>query len=290
VDDHQHPHKHPHSHAHPHPHPHTHEVQHKHEHTDDLLLCCEQLVVGYNGKQMLPGIDLQIRRGTFLSVIGRNGSGKSTWFKTLLGMLPPVSGSVARTSERVKSAYVPQTSGIDALLPVRSHELVQWGRLSGWNFLWPFAKKQDRQVVRTALESAGATIIANRPYRDLSEGQKQRALLARVLATEADFVLLDEPTASMDAVAERETMQRLSELTRGPRRLAVVVVSHDLEVAAEFSDQILFVDKDAPAIVLGDAKTVFCHPAFRHKYGDDYCPVHPRAHPPNGNQLGPTVG
>ncbi|WP_309897377.1 metal ABC transporter ATP-binding protein [Archangium sp.] len=255
-----------------------------------MLLCCEELVVGYNGKQMLPAIDLQIRRGTFLSVIGRNGSGKSTWFKTLLGMLPPVSGSVARTSERVKSAYVPQTSGIDALLPVRSHELVQWGRLCGWNFLWPFAKKQDRQVVRTALESAGATLIANRPYRDLSEGQKQRALLARVLATEADFVLLDEPTASMDAVAERETMQRLSELTRGPRRLAVVVVSHDLEVAAEFSDQILFVDKDAPAIVLGDPKTVFCHPAFRHKYGDDYCPVHPRAHPPLGNPLGPTAG
>jgi len=288
VDEHQHPHKH--SHPHPHPHPHTDEVHHKHAHTDDLLLCCEELVVGYNGKQMLPAIDLQIRRGTFLSVIGRNGSGKSTWFKTLLGMLPPVSGSVARTSGRVKSAYVPQTSGIDALLPVRSHELVQWGRLGGWNFLWPFAKKQDRQVVRTALESAGATLIANRPYRDLSEGQKQRALLARVLATEADFVLLDEPTASMDAVAERETMQRLAELTRGPRRLAVVVVSHDLEVAAEFSDQILFVDKDAPAIVLGDPKTVFCHPAFRHKYGDDYCPVHPRAHPPLGNPLGPTVG
>jgi zinc transport system ATP-binding protein len=144
--------------------------------------------------------------------------------------------------------------------------------------------------VESALDTAGARVIANRPYRDLSEGQKQRALLARVLATEADFVLLDEPTASMDAVAERETMQHLYELTRGPKRLSVVVVSHDLEVAAEFSDQILFVDKDAPAIVLGDAKTVFCHSAFRHKYGDDYCPVHPRAHPQSGHPIGPTAG
>ncbi|MGZ3458941.1 MAG: metal ABC transporter ATP-binding protein [Archangium sp.] len=266
------------------------EVHHRHPHTDDLLLCCDNLVVGYNGQPMLPPINLQIRRGTFLSVIGRNGSGKSTWFKTLLGMLPPVSGSVARTHARVRSAYVPQTSGIDALLPVRSRELVQWGRLSGWNFLWPFARKQDRQRVDSALETAGASVIAHRPYRDLSEGQKQRALLARVLATEADFVLLDEPTASMDAVAERETMQRLAELTRGPRRLAVVVVSHDLHVAAEFSDQLLFVDREAPAIVLGDPDTVFCHPTFRHRYGDDYCPTHPRNHPVPGNPLGPTAG
>jgi zinc transport system ATP-binding protein len=268
--------------THDHAHAHSHEdghAHHQHEHSSDLLLCCEDLVVGYNGKPLLPAISLQIRRGTFLSVIGRNGSGKSTWFKTLLGMLPPVSGSVARTSERVKSAYVPQTSGIDALLPVRSRELVQWGRLSGWNFLWPFPKKQDRAVVESALDSAGARPIANRPYRDLSGGQKQRALLARVLATEADLVLLDEPTASMDAVAERETMQRLAELARGPRRLAVVVVSHDLQMAADFCDQFLFVDKDGPAIVLGDAKTVFCHPAFRHKYGDDYCPTHNPAHP-----------
>jgi zinc transport system ATP-binding protein len=275
--------------THNHPHPHTKESHHNHEHASDLLLCCENLVVGYNGKPMLPAINLQIRRGTFLSVIGRNGSGKSTWFKTLLGMIPPVSGCVVRTSARVKSAYVPQTSSIDSLLPVRSRELVQWGRMSGWNFLWPFAGKQDRQVVESALDVAGARAIANRPYRDLSEGQKQRTLLARVLATEADFVLLDEPTASMDAIAERETMQRLAELTRGPRRLAVVVVSHDLEVAAEFSDQFLFMDKDAPAIVLGDAKTVFCHSAFRHKYGDDYCFVHSRAHPPSGHPIGPAA-
>ncbi len=269
-------------HAHAHDHPH---VRHQHEHSSDLLLCCEDLVVGYNGQPLLPAISLQIRRGTFLSVIGRNGSGKSTWFKTLLGMLPPVSGSVARTSERVKSAYVPQTSGIDALLPVRSRELVQWGRLSGWNFLWPFPKKQDRALVESALDSAGARPIANRPYRDLSGGQKQRALLARVLATEADLVLLDEPTAAMDAVAERETMRRLAELAR-ERRLAVVVVSHDLRVAAEFADQLLFVDREAPAVVLGDANTVFCHPAFRHQYGDEYCPRHPSS----GHPLGPATG
>lgn len=261
------------------------EARTTHPHQEDLLLCCENLVIGYQGQPLLPPINLQVRRGTFLAVIGRNGSGKSTWFKTLLGLQPPVSGRVFRAGEHVKSAYVPQTSGIDSLLPVRARELVHWGRLSGWNFLKPFSTHKDRVAVDAALQSAGAGPIANRPYRELSEGQKQRALLARVLATEADLVLLDEPTAAMDAVAERETMKRLAELARA-KSLAVVVVSHDLRVAAEFADQMLFVDKEAPAVVLGDANTVFCHPAFRHQYGDDYCP----SPTPTGHPRGPAAG
>jgi zinc transport system ATP-binding protein len=262
-----------------------HEHSHPHEHTKDVILCCEDLVIGYDGKPMLPPVDFQVRRGTFLAVIGRNGSGKSTWFKTLLGLLPPVSGRVYRSSPHVKSAYVPQTSGIDALLPVRAGELVRWGRMSGWNFLWPFGARGDRRAVEQALDTAGALPIAHRPYRELSEGQKQRALLARVLATQADLVLLDEPTAAMDAVAERETMKRLAALAH-EHGLAVVVVSHDLRVAAESADQLLFVDRETRSVVLGDADTVFCHPAFRRQYGDEYCP----RHPPSGHPRGPTVG
>jgi zinc transport system ATP-binding protein len=250
-----------------------------------VLLACQELVIGYQGKGLLPPINLQLRRGTFLAVVGRNGSGKSTWFRTLLGMQAPVSGRVVRAGPHVKSAYVPQISGIDAMLPVRSRELVHWGRLSGWNFLWPFASRQDRAAVEAALESAGARPIASRPYRELSEGQKQRALLARVLATEADLVLLDEPTAAMDAVAERETMERLSHLAR-EHKLAVVVVSHDLRVAAEFADTLLFLDRESPAVVLGDAHTVFSHPAFRHQYGDDYCPHLPSSGTSSGSADG----
>ncbi|HSP77956.1 MAG TPA: metal ABC transporter ATP-binding protein [Myxococcaceae bacterium] len=247
----------------------------------ELLLSCENLVIGYQGRPLLPTINLQVHRGTFLAVIGRNGSGKSTWFKTLLGLQAPVSGRVVKAGAHVKSAYVPQSSGIDGMLPVRSRELVHWGRLSGWSFLWPFSSKADRTVVESALESAGAGHLASRSYHELSEGQKQRTLLARVLATEADLVLLDEPTAAMDAVAEHETMQRLAGLAR-ERRIAVVVVSHDLRVAAEYADQLLFLDREAPSVVLGDARSVFSHPAFRHQYGDDYCPIHPSPGHPRG--------
>jgi zinc transport system ATP-binding protein len=124
-------------------------------------------------------------------------------------------------------------------------------------------------VADAALDMAGAREFALRPYRELSEGQKQRTLLARVIASQADLVLLDEPTAAMDAVAERETMRRLSALAR-EKRIAVVVVSHDLAMAAEYADTLLFLDRESPAVVVGDARTVFCHPAFRHQYGDEY--------------------
>jgi zinc transport system ATP-binding protein len=196
-------------------------------------------------------------------------------------MLPPVSGEIRHSSPQMRSAYVPQTSAIDALLPIRARELAGWGRLRGWSFLWPFPRKADRDAVEGALETAGAKAIAPKPYRELSEGQKQRTLLARLIATEADLVLLDEPTAAMDAVAERETMQRLCALAR-KRGLGVVVVVHDLEVAAEHADTLLFVDRETSAFVVGDAQTVFCHPAFRRQYGDEYCHRAPKG-PHRGN-------
>jgi zinc transport system ATP-binding protein len=244
------------------------------------LIACERLVVGYGGKALLPAFDLQVKRGSFVVVVGRNGSGKSTWFKTLLGMQPPVSGAVVKEAG-LRSAYVPQTAAIDSMLPLRAHEIVLWGRLSRWDFLRPFATREDRAAAERALASAGATAFAHRPYRELSEGQKQRVLLARVLATEAELVLLDEPTAAMDAVAERETMERLSQLARG-HRIGVVVVSHQLRVASEYADTVLFMDREGPTVLVGDARTVFCHDAFIRQYGDDYC-----VHVSSGNHRGP---
>lgn len=238
--------------------------------SSEPLITCEQLAVGFGDKPLLPAFDLQIRRGSFTSVVGRNGSGKSTWFKTLLGMLPPVSGRVVKNKPELKCSYVPQTVGIDSVLPMRPKEMVLWGRLAGWNFLNPFASRHDRKIAEAALDTAGAREFALRPYRELSEGQKQRSLLARVLASEADLVLLDEPTAAMDAVAERETMRRLVMLAR-EKNMAVVVVSHDLGLAAEHADTMVFLDRETPAVVVGDSQTVFCHPAFRHQYGDEYC-------------------
>jgi zinc transport system ATP-binding protein len=236
----------------------------------ELLISCEDLAVGYGETPMLPAFNLKIYKGSFVSVVGRNGSGKSTWFKTLLGMIPPVSGRVVKHRPHLKWSYVPQTVGIDNVLPMRPKEMVIWGRLSGWNFMRPFSTSYERKLAEDAIDTAGARAFAHRPYRELSEGQKQRALLARVIASQAELVLLDEPTAAMDAVAEKQTMDRLVWLARD-RNMAVVVVSHDLELAARHADVLVFLDRETPSIVVGDAQTVFCSHAFRHQYGDEYC-------------------
>jgi len=236
----------------------------------DLLISCEELAVGYGETAILPPFNLKIHKGSFISVVGRNGSGKSTWFKTLLGMIPPVSGRVIRHRPDLKWSYVPQTIGIDSVLPMRPKEMVIWGRLRGWNFMRPFSTSEERKIAESAIDTAGARSFAHRPYRELSEGQKQRSLLARVIASEAEFVLLDEPTAAMDAVAEQQTMERLVRLAR-EQNMAVVVVSHDLALAAKHADTMVFLDRETPSIVVGDSQTVFCSPAFRHQYGDEYC-------------------
>jgi zinc transport system ATP-binding protein len=231
----------------------------------DELLRCEGLVIGHSGQPLLPPLDLRIQPGMFLAVVGRNGAGKSTWFRTVLGLLPPVSGHVWRAPGAC-CAYVAQAARLDAMLPLRSRELVRWGRLSGWSFMRPFASRQDHAIADWALESAGAIDLSTATYRELSEGQKQRVLFARMLAADADISFLDEPTASMDAIAERRVMEQLRALAH-ERRRAIVVVSHVLSLAARYADQVLYLDRDDQLVLIGSPEEVFSHPAFSRQFG-----------------------
>ena len=231
----------------------------------ELLLRCAGLTVGRGGHAILPPIDLEIRRGGFHAVLGRNGAGKSTFLATLLGLLPPVGGAVER-APGVRCGYVPQVAALDELLPVKTREVVLWGQLSGWSFLRPWATRAERARCDEALTAAGAAGLARQPYRDLSTGQKQRVLFARLLAMGADVAVLDEPTAAMDAVTERETLERLAALAR--RGVAVVVVAHDLGVAKRYADRALYLDRDDGLAVAGDVATVLAHPSFVRHYGD----------------------
>jgi zinc transport system ATP-binding protein len=183
----------------------------------------------------------------------------------LLDLIPPVSGRVVVTPG-VKVAYVPQAAAIDAALPVRARDVVRWGRLSGASFLVPFTSRADRAACERALEEAGAADLAARPYRDLSEGQKQRVLFARVLASEADLVLLDEPTAALDATAERDAMARLAGLARNGRR-AVLAVTHALGPAGAHAEQVIFLDREA-GVMAGSPGAVYASPVFQRQLGE----------------------
>jgi manganese/iron transport system ATP-binding protein len=237
-----------------------------HEHApsdpDAVLLRCKQLVVGWNHRALLPAIDLSIRRGRFIAVLGRNGSGKSTWFKTILGQTPAVSGEVHHEAALQHIAYIPQTTVFDRILPLRSRDVVMQGRLHCNNFLWPFPRRVDRDAVYEALEQVGAASLAKETFRDLSKGQRQRIMFARMLATEADLALLDEPTAAMDYVAEREAMDLLAQLARD-HDIAVVLISHALDVAERHADDVLFFDRVAQKVQFGPRAEVLRDEVYR---------------------------
>ena len=222
------------------------------------LLSCTHLRIGY-GAPLLPQLDLEIERGEFWVVVGRNGSGKTAWFKTMLGLLPPVSGTVRR-AVGVRLGYVAQRRAFDELYPVTVREVVSMGGLRRGSWLG-----MRRFEVEGALDAVGARSLEGRTFRSLSEGQKQRVLLARLIASEADVAFLDEPTAAMDAVAEAEAMALLDKL-RAEHDMTVIVVSHHLDLARKRATRALFLDPDQEVVVAGAPEDVFSADAFLSRY------------------------
>ena len=231
------------------------------------LLVCQRLLVGYRGRPLLPPIDLNIRRGSVLAVVGRNGAGKSTFIKTLLGFVPAVGGTIRRPDPAPRAAYMAQAATLDTLVPVRARDVAAWGGLSGWSFSRLARQKNLRQRTESALEAAEASSLSSAFIRDLSEGQRARVLLARVLAAQADIAYLDEPTAAMDAVAEQRTMNLLRAQSR-ERGQAVVLITHLLGLVRRYADQVLYLDRDDGLALAASPDEVFAHPVFRRQYGD----------------------
>jgi zinc transport system ATP-binding protein len=249
------------------------------------LVRAEALVVGRSGRALLPPIDFAIGAGEVIAVVGRNGAGKTTFALTLLGLVPPLSGRVVRGRPGLRMAYVPQVSGLDDALPIRAREWVAFGMLRGHAFLGPWLRARERAIVDAALEAAGAAALANVPLRDLSEGQKQRVVLARLMASDPELAVLDEPTAAMDAPAQQLAFAELTGLA-AERGAAIVVVTHALSTASLHADRILVLDRERGAVVAGTRAEVTAHPAFRALLGEahDAHGAAPRQHTTVGDR------
>jgi len=227
------------------------------------LVRCEGLRVGYR-EAILPPIDVTIREGEIWVVIGRNGSGKTTWFKTMLGLAPPIDGKVVRSDPGLHLSYVPQRTAYDDLFPLLSRDVVSMGAERGGSFLVP--RLRERPEVMDALREVNAAELADRPFRQLSEGQKQRVLLARLSASRPQMALLDEPTAAMDVVAEGDAFEHLDRI-RQDSGMAIIVVSHFLGIARKHADRAVFFDRDTQTVVVGDPDEIMESHAFRRSFG-----------------------
>jgi ABC-type Mn2+/Zn2+ transport system ATPase subunit len=239
---------------------------------DDILLRASGLSVGFGRRAILPAMNFEVRRGELLGVIGRNGAGKTTMFRTLLGLHPAVGGVIERSASTVVG-YVPQRLALDTLVPTRAYDLIVEGTEHGYSFLRPTRGKEAKANVDRAIEATGSATFVRRRYRDLSEGQKQRVLLARAMAGGADLLVLDEPTSAMDLVAEHEVVDVLLQL-RGRYSMGILLVSHHLGMLVTMVDRLLFLDADDGIAMAGTAAAVTAHPAFIERYGAVLTPKH----------------
>lgn len=212
-----------------------------------------QLVIGYPGDVVVEGLEVLVRPGTSLALVGTNGSGKSTLLRTIVGLLRPLGGSLtvlgqAPGASPTRVAYLAQTRSSSAVLPLRAGEVVRMARFAHLGLLGR-PTSTDHDLVRWAMEAMGVAHLAQEPLGSLSGGQRQRVHLAQVLAHRADLILLDEPNAGLDAAGlERYQQAFATELHRGA---ALVTATHDIGEAIEY-DQVLLLARRVVALGRGD--------------------------------------
>lgn len=222
------------------------------------ILTCEKLVIGYRRRAILPPIDFTLHRGELCAVVGRNGAGKTTWFRTLLGLLPSIAGVIRHEQKPLSLGYIAQRVELTPMLPILAQDIVEMGLERGWSFLWPFSFRDRCAQIQRALDRVNATDLAKTPFGELSEGQKQRVLIARLLVGNPDIAVLDEPTAAMDAPSEHETLHLIKQLCV-EQNLATLIVSHDIDAVRTIADRIVFIDRATQTVLQGTPTSLLKH-------------------------------
>ena len=209
------------------------------------LLACRDVSLGYEGQPLLEHLNLSVRAGDYLCVVGDNGSGKSTLMKGLLGLLPPLSGEIFRAPELQRGAigYLPQQTRAQRDFPATVSEVVLSGCLNAGGLHFFYSPGQ-RSAALMNMGKLGILELKDACYRDLSGGQQQRVLLARALCAASRLLILDEPITGLDPAAAQDLYKTLSYLNE-KEGMAVVMVTHDLKAALRCARTVLSIGRDS---------------------------------------------
>ncbi len=203
-------------------------------------IICQNLSVGYDSKVILKNLSFEVNKGDYLCIVGENGSGKTTLIKSILGLIPTISGKL-ETGEGLKSneiGYLPQQTIVQRDFPASVKEIVLSG-CQGRMGLRPFYSKSDRLLAEKNMKKMDITDLSKRCYRELSGGQQQRVLLARALCATQKLLLLDEPVSGLDPRVTAEMYQTIKSLN--DEGISIIMISHDVDAAVKYASHILHI-------------------------------------------------
>ena len=255
----------------------------------DSVLQVNNLTVARSGKIVIEGVSLDIREGEFVGLVGPNGSGKTTLLLTILGLLNPVPimGGKVRVygkegfskSDLGRIGWVPQAAAnLPRHIRITVRELVRLGTMNLQNmFPWPVAAKISdsgrSERVDRALEMVGLVDEADTDVSKLSGGQLQRSVIARALASEADFLLLDEPLVGVDLSSRNSLLKLLDNLCHDEQK-TVLMVSHDLTTITQAAHRIIYLEGsvrfDGPSEEIPDFSSLAGLRGIQHVHEDKH--------------------
>lgn len=201
------------------------------------MIDIKNLNFSYNENLVLKDINFSVEKNEFIGIIGANGGGKSTLLKLILGLLKPTSGEINLSTSKI--SYVPQAHSINPNFPISVMDLVLMGKLSKNAFF--FSSKNDKLKALKCLEQVRMSEFKNHRFSDLSGGQQQRVLIARAMLSECELMLLDEPTASIDAKGQIEIFELLKSINQNG--VCIVCVCHDAALLSSYAKKIVHVEK-----------------------------------------------
>ena len=215
----------------------------------------------------LDNVSLTIETGAFVGLIGPNGSGKSTMLRTIIGILPAATGRVSvdgvePSQARDRFSYLPQRQRVDLDLPLRAWDVVMMGRIRHTGWMRP-VRREDREVVRRALEAVGLNARRHSRIGEMSFGQQQRVFFARALAQEGNILLLDEPMNGVDSQTQELFIDLLRDFHRQGK--TIVMATHDLTQAAALCDNLCVLNQHL--VAYGPVLEVLTEEVLREAYG-----------------------
>ena len=212
------------------------------------------LKIGYKGHALMPAIDVAMHEGEAVALVGANGSGKTTLFKTLTGNLRPIEGCVElcgkplsdyTPNERAKLFSLVLTEKPDDLF-LKVFDIVAAGRYphSG---LMAKLREEDYQMIKEKLQVVGVYHLINRDFVSLSDGEKQKVMIAKALVQDTPIIYMDEPSAFLDYPSKVELLRLISRLAKEENK-TILYSSHDLELLMKHSEKMWVVAKEKPLV------------------------------------------